>query len=874
MTTSPATELALRAAANTGSRNLTTAGGQGDAIKSCALQRLQGQSMLNSNGMPGSSSISGIETAAVVAAVAVVAVGSMAIKDQMGVLQDKRLAFDKEREAGIATFMLPHNKEARDFSNEEIVVKGFIELGLSYPSFSTYLGLHSAELSDDTNGTYYSVLPFYRMSEKLGQPLASTRPLDRQRTAINLFFKSSFPDAIADIDTSFQTDWRFVAFWESVYQGKNYLNDRRAPRLIMMCLSNLLWNLQHPVDADGFPLGLNRCIEICREVELYLIQLLNSSSPPYMQTINNDENDLISFMRKIEVYIKTLHAAYVEEQLHELNIDEITNSAHSALRIMDKSLFKLIYKKYNPLTKKEEPNDKAAETLADTVSYLNLLFKQNATLVEAFLPIPTWISQAAGINTPPTTIIDVLILFCHLSGAERKDILSKIKKTQFGSALEFAKTLEKFNEKFIRPIKVVSKKELDAGVFSSKHEAVGSLTARRLVPFITLVIEDFRIEVDTPETYACAKKSQANSTDSTAIKLYSGIQQVQAINLSAQTGDGYYTWALSPFTEGTKALDDLPKYQYRMTQVSKLMDSVSELVKNYRSFLLQKSFQVFLLNCLTKVKAENADLERRIAETDVCLDQNEGVSRSLQFTLRMMTSDLNHSLDAFSLAMSNFEHVVSAPDFTDKQRELLSTKVCGIAEQFSSLFAEDSGLAALVNLAPKTDAAIEDAPVTQSTPHANAVKSNAVIAVRNLVQSCHEALSSSSKRGNKGVFLRYLLDEIDGAINFSEEDIAQIIMELTRVTASYRETSFFQAAYGETRSVQPLLRAIKDPTMNTIVPLASLFFGRSDVDTNKITDEMVLQRLRRLREADHRWQESSNQMKVNWTKTTNVLEFI
>ena len=639
------TELALRAAVNTNSRDLSAAGDQAEAIKGTALQRVQGLTTASSHGSPLSPQVSSAQAEAIGLAVAGVGLAYTAISHQLDVLDNQRLAFDKEREAGIASFMVPTNKEERDLSKEEKVIKGFLDLTLRSPSFSSYLGIHSADLSTDTSGKFYSVLPFYRMSEALGQPLASTRPLDRQRTAINLFFKSALPDAIADIDTSFQTDWKFIAFWESTFQGKNYLNNRRAPRFIMMSLSNLLWNLQHPVDAEtGFPLGINRCVEICREVELCLNQLLDPTSPPYLQTINNDENELMSFMRKMEIYTKTLRAAYAEEQLHELNIDEIRNSAHRALRIMDKSVFKLVYKKYNPMTQKKEPDDKAAETLADTISYMNLLLRQNADLVGALLPIPAWIEQAAGMNNPPATTVDVFILFCHLSKREREPLLSKLEKSGLSSAIEFAQTLRKFDRKFVKPIKEISKAELKSTSITSKYKEVGRLTAQRLVPFITLVIEDYGIEVDTPTTYQNAKLSQERLE---GIKIYSGKQQAQSINLSAQKGGEYYTWVLSPFTEGAKELDELPKYQYRMTQVTKLMDSVGDLVHNYRSFLLQKSFQQFLLKCLQKVKAENADLERRIGEADRCLDHNEHISRGLQAILRPMTNDLNSSLDAF-----------------------------------------------------------------------------------------------------------------------------------------------------------------------------------------------------------------------------------
>lgn len=883
-TSSYVTELALRAAVNapSTSRSLTPeGGGQATSIRDTALQRAKAQLTAISDVSSFTGNINA-QTLAIEAAVAVVAVAYVAITHQLGVLDHKRLAFDQERQAGIATFMLPTNVEESSLSKEEKVIKGFLELIARNPSFATYLGIHSADLAEVRRAKFHSILPFYRMSEALGQPVASLRPLDRQRTNINLFFRSALPDAIADIEMGFQTDWRFVAFWESIYQGKNYLNNRRAPRFIMMALSNLLWNLQHPVDPEtGFPLSLNRCIEICRDVEMFLNQLLNPESSPYMETISDDENGLMTFLRKLEFYTKALRAAYAEEQLHGLNIEDITNSAHRVLRIMDQSLFKLIYKRYNPVTKKDEPDEKAAETLAHTVSYLNILLEQNPDLINAFRPSAVeplpfldriYREVGAGLNIPPLTIIDVLIVFCHLSWYERDQLLAKIKKANLSSASEFANTLLKFDHHFVKPVKVISKEELGVTKFSPKFEEVGRLTASRLVPLITLVIEDYRIEVDTTRTYQKAKESI-----NTPKRVYSGKQQVQAINVSAQSKIGYYKWAIAPFAGGAEPLNELPVFQYRMTQVTKLMDSVAELVQNYRSFLQHRSFQAFLLKCLNKVKDENAALERRINEVDELLDHNERISRNLQGIIRPMTANLNASLESLTLATANFERVVSAPDFTDQQRQLLSTKLSAIAEQFSTLFAEDPGIAELIDAAPvvaPAQAAAGEAPAAAPArlpagPVA-LVDARMVVTLRDLVKRCYDGLSWQSKNGRKGLLLRELMSIIENKPNFTESQVKHVVMELIRVAASYRETWFFkQAAYGQTRAAQTLIAAVRDRRLNSRLPLASMIFNQEDI--TQVSDIQLMQQLGNLGQRKH-WSVSSRGMRLSWAEMAEQAE--
>lgn len=865
------TELAFRTAANKTKRTLTGEGDthQVDEFRDTALKRSQELVQGSADGSSISSQMLA-QSQAISIAIKGLQLAYSAISKQVDVLSDQRLSFDRERKERIATFTVRTNIEENKLSLEEKAIKGFMELASSKANFLTYLGIHTGEFAALRNVKFYSVLPFYRMSEALDHPVASTKPLDKQRNAINLFLKSALPEAIADIDTGFQTDWGFIAFWTSLFQRKNYLNNRRAPRFIIMSLSNLLWNLQHPVDpTTGFPISISQCIQLCREVELFLNNLLNPESPPDLHAISNEENKLISFLRKLEIHVKGLRAAYQEEQLHEINIDEITNSAHHTLRIMDQSVLKLIYKPYNPVTRKEEPDEKAAENIACTVNYLNLLLARNPQLAALFNAFPEWVPSEAGMNVPPITVMDILIIFCHLPWRERDRLIASLAKSNIASSLEFAQTLRKFDEKFITPVKNISKKELNATIFNPKHRDVCILTARRLIPFLTLVIKDYHVEVDTPATIERVKLAAH-----TGIVRHSGKQLVQDINMSAERGGEYYYWSLSPFIHTSSAvaknIDNLPKRQYRMTQVTELLDGVRELVQHYRHFLQNEQFQAFLLKCLNKVKKEYADLDEHIDNVDKNLADDEQINRSLKDTLRGMAKDLNTSLDTFAVALTNLERIVSAPEFTEQQRQILATKLSIISGQFSTLFAEDSGITTLVGapvipMAPSSTPRLVASAVPKSSTPKNEmndiVEARKVIALRKIVQRCYDALSYQSREGHKGLLLRELLAIIEDRPHFTENQIRHVIMELIRVTASYRQTWLFQANYAQTRSARALISAIKDPAVNNVLPLASIIFDQSKMNIMQLSDNQIIQRLKGLREGG-KWQESATKMRL------------
>ncbi len=685
-------ELAIRSAINTAPKTISPDSHNCSAIKENAQTKVK--NLMNGTNS-GIDSELDPKTTAIGLAAEGLRLGYEALKDQLTNLKDKRLSFDKERQAGIATFLMPTNKEESVLSKQERVIKSFLNLVEQNNSFKNYFGIHTSTLSDMPNTIFYSVLPFYRMSEQLPQPTASERPIDKVKISINLFFKSALPDSIADIDNEFRNGNKFAEFWMAAYKKDNYLNDLRSQRFIIMCLANLLWNLQHPVNPNsGFQLDLKASIQLCTEVGLFLNLLLNSSKDTYLKQINtSNKHLLVSFARRVENHIKSLKAAFIQQQLYELNMRYLNNSAHESLRIMDQSIFKLIYSRVNPITKKNEPDNNAACNLIDTISHLTQILTYNPQLIQSFTPFTQFFEKPPFLNVPGITIIDVLIIFTQSTNENREEIFKSLGKNKTDNAEEFIASLKIFNSKFVKPIKSISKQELGSTFFEKKSKEAATLTTKRLLPFITLALEDYRITIETPESLEAIKQAKIKNPK---VKKYSAKEQMMEINKQAHQGDGFYIWRLSPYinlSTGTEAaLDELPKYQHRFAEITKLLDAVSEIVEKYRSFLQIKSFQQFLIKCLNKIKEEYLLLGRHIDNIDTLLSQDQLISRNMQSILGPMGQDLMKGLSSFSNAFNDFEHIVCDPNFIEQQKQLLSSKIKAINQHFITLFNEESGL--------------------------------------------------------------------------------------------------------------------------------------------------------------------------------------
>ena len=830
MTLSYINELILRSATTTNNRNLTNQVDSSNLTKT--LEEKVKQSAANSSDK---------EKTAISLAIAGLAVAYNAITTQMGVLKNQRVGFDKERQAGIATFLVSTSTEESLLSKKETFMKEFMALTHCYPSFEPYLGIYSADL-EDGDVKFYSTVPFYKMSEHSFQKESRKNRLDHQRSLINLFCKYETPHAIGVIDADFQKHSTFIEFWKSLAKKKKYLNHLRAPRFVIMSLSNLLWHLQYPIDpVTGFPCTLTQCITMCCEVEAFLNQLLRTNSPPYLKNIHKSKNDLIRFVLSIEMHTKALRMAYIEQQLNELNIKDLVNSSHSMLRSMDKYVFKLIYKRFNYVSRHDELDDKAAETIAETISSMNLILMSNPYLLNTLGPIPDWIPKASAINQTPQTTMDFLIFYCHLSTEERLDLIAKIQKKSAESAALLAKTLRKFDQRFLNPIERVSKKELKATFLSPKNRAVCYLTARRILPFLTLVIKDFQVPINS----TCMDKFNAKS----------GIEQLKAISESAQSDSGYYIWDLSPFIPTSERIKDeiaeLPRRQYRMTQITELLDGIAFIVENYQSFLQNKSFQSFLLTSFAHIKEEYTALDLHMKKIDAHLWEGEGINRSLQTTLALMTGEISKRLETFELATRQVEQFVSAPDFTQHQRDMLDIKLGDVSAKFSTLFHNESGIESLIRsptITPRSSKKSQQIDAYSQIKKVNALKI--------LILNCSNALSYQSRNGHKGKLLGDLLKLMDKKSDVTDNEIRDIIMNLTRLTASYRQTWFFQASYGETRSSRALCEAIKNPCINESLPLAAIIFDQPHINCMTLKDEDILKRIKHLQEGNH-WQLAS-----------------
>jgi hypothetical protein len=861
MTSASITELALRAAVSQFTAGATTgeadAANTADTIAGLAKDKAKGLVLAGSDCDSQTQQLN-LQGAAIDLAVKGLIIAAIAVNRQVETMKEQRLSFDKERLAGISTFTIPTNVEYTKLSKEEKIISSYIEKVNKY-NFAKYLGINTQLLSEDVHLEYHSLLPFYKMSEGIRQPVASTKKIDQQKVLINLFFKSALPENISDLDSDFTNDWRIEAFFESAWEKENYLNNLRAPRFVMMSLANLLWHLQDPVDEDGSRLSISKRIKLCKEIKLFLMDLLNEHAEPFIHEISDSKIKLTSYVRRIELHVKGLMDAFIDEKLNSVNLDDITDNTHHSLQTMDKSVFQMIYQKKIPGKKGMFPDPHAAQNLATTIGYMDQLFDLYPDLINCFSGVMS--SQPGSfLNTPPITIIDALIIFLHSTRSEKDDILERLAKLDNESGLLLIEAFNELDDKFIRPIKDICKAELKTGMRDPDRKKVAKITAQRLLPLFTLVLEDYPIDVTTE-----LSRESAHEEDLYRAKILGGEEQVQLINRAAESGDGYYQWDIASLLKyrGHFAthLNDVPRKQFKLTKVSELLDTVKSITTHYKSFLAYPSFQTFLLKCIEDVRGVYKELEDFVTELDDHINKDQNLSRELKSILIPMTEKLDDCIKEFyesSKLLS--EHVIS-PNFPREQKKILQEKIRHLCKQYEELFQKEAGLDDIVEAQDRIPD--EAAPIGNGARMAppDAVSSQTIACLTRLINDCQKNMSPYMKLGHKGMMLNSLLNALEHKPNCRVKDVEKITQEIMQIAMAYRPSFMFQAAYGETRSAKLLCAEIYKYKNSPEFPLAKFIFGQDHhVDLN--SEENILIAMKTHGQM-HSWQKEADKLKLS-----------
>lgn len=819
------------------------------------------------------------------------------VSDKVQIARDKNDDLGYEIDAEFASFSVPRRGV---LSSEERSMKAFYELAnkAEAPWLIRYLGLTKQETNDITEKTYYRVLPLYIVSKDATPSLANPSMLDEVRTDINLFLSVELPEVIGVIDTRFRNSSAGLFPFQAMPEKT------RLARIFILALGRLLWSLSHQIDLDsGEPSTTKDCFERCSRTQIYINSILNVSKPPCLSNQTKEEKCLISFIRSTDDLVKDLRCAYATEQLRELNVESLTNSVYKSLDILTKGIFTLLYRRHDAGEQKYLPDETAAASIKKDLAALTRLLKADDSRLEPFRRRAILVPEVNFLNKTATTLIDVLIIFCHLSHAHRKNLMDELNALRNEEdhevewACQLARRLKIFEKHFITPVEYQGEmysnspqpqpfnphtffKNIRATEHDAQEKAV--LAGRRLIPFLTLLMatryptsyvlsgEDLMRLDNTEELYLNANIDMPRS----------GWQQIQAINEQAKNQaqkdkvpgnteeKAYFTCCMSLFMYGSADVNPqlaiLPTLHDRMRDLAQLLDLV---FKMHKQLSKSKVFYIFFIDCLDWVRDEQILLNQEIAPFKI--ESQHGVNRYIQEILLPMELDLIKNFKEIQRAVKDSKRTVTDSKFIEKIEENSEKDIQNIHKLVHKLFNKDSNLLQLIYRRNTHDLSSRNflPSLTSSVLSRSSSEGNRALqkyALQELMEKAYQSMSYVSRiYSKKGPLLSALMAEVSRKPALSDQELQAYLEKVIRIASSYRKTWFFpfaEAEYGLTETMKvAILPSMKNTRMNTHLPFSAVLFNGDHVDFTRMTNEKMIKALE-VQSIKHDWERSEDEL--------------
>lgn len=655
-------EISLRRAVFTAQKNIGNGENLVEKIKNQALKQLdvvqQAEGLFSS-----AKNAKNLQSVAIHAAFDGLELAYYAISSELSEAKFKRKRFVEECETHLASFSISTQKELNEYYLEELAIHHFIQIiDNQFPDIKPYLGMSLHQSKEFSNERYYAVMPFYRMSMSLEQNSVIASKLDTHRQGIFLFLKTGLP-----LQYYYEKYQKYSRLWlqiQGLSDSNNYLNHLKAPRFIISALANLLWNLQHPVDANtGIPLSIDKCVLLCNKASMFLNDLLNPSQFKDLPKLDTRCKKIIRSLCQIELLIKSLQKAYEDDHLHEINLSDISKHMHSALRIMSNKIMELIYR-----------DSLASEKLVGRIMIMGELLMHNYELYDVFHPLQVN-CKPPFINPQAKTLIDVLSLFAHQTPQKRKQIWHKMMNSGLEYHIQFAHQLKDFHNTFLNQFEDIVKENLRLKAFNEK-------VASHFIPLILMVMESFTVFRDTrpKDSYEFSAEHESHKTSDDA---HDRKQRHLILNDAAsnklENHSKYYSWSLSNFIQSQSpfhaSLDMLLSKQNQMRLKTLQMDILAFKLTENRTLLLEKSFKNESLSTLNDICVFYTHLLEMFNNVESKMQADSKLQRDQKRILQPMLDDLEASVVAIQKSIAIVNTIMNATQFEDQQRARVQERV-------------------------------------------------------------------------------------------------------------------------------------------------------------------------------------------------------
>lgn len=497
-----------------------------------------------------------------------------------------------------------------------------------------YSGIHTKDIDTEKNkGIGYSVMstfafPMGAFTEKVEE---DGDTIDEACQSLSAFLKSDVVRLLNKVQSKLKNDW-FTQI-ELFFQAQKSLKEINAIRFLVISLGNMVLNLIRPMNPKtNMPVSLADSIVLCQLFRQLLGDMLSSvkendfkanrESLRCFKTFNN-------FLKTLDNRVLVLQVAYEASLKDQLNLNDITNSAHALVQNITRSIQPLI----NPAEGTSDPEhlistlislhcliDGHPELVPELIAQLTSQLNKNKILTKK-ISLPDM-----GLNNPQETVIDALAYFGSVSASVRSGALQHFKQDTEWSE-QFVVGLRNFNDFFIQPVENRVATSGFLGYFFSPKLPFNA-SKSYLICSIALVLETFNVNLITSASHVGLNANK----------------QIRFINEQSMSKTPIFTLDLFKTSLGLKPetlalLMDVMLVQYKMLPAMKRVDWLSTLVRLNEGYLFRRNFQPFLAKRLLDLNAKQKLLAQAVDALVLAAGNDKLSTRDVLLILCNMKND-------------------------------------------------------------------------------------------------------------------------------------------------------------------------------------------------------------------------------------------
>ncbi len=442
--------------------------------------------------------------ATVIAGTAIAAYAAYsAISKRLSSVDDERQSYQDMIDQGVSTYVVVNDRTDRKHWDHYVAAYLKSLQDMQNHDVGRLLwrsaGVHQKTIqTEKRQGIGYGVMSAF--ATPLGIYFPQTEDdsdmLTQARKSLNALLLGDLKQLLSEIDADLRDDWLMDV--QLFVDAKDYLTKLNASRFLVISLGNIAANLLFAMNPNtNMPLSYADTAELCGLFRSIIGRMRSDTEQAFSKHRSSlcHYQSLEKFLASLDGRIAILKTAYENRAETGLNVNEVINSQHLVLQHLTSSLRQVVYMGL-PFIEPDHLNSKMLD-LADLIYFHPELVPD---MVKQLKLKDKFDYAALGVNSPPRTVMDLLILWSDVESSVRRSSLKKLpQKTDWHQ--RFVAILTDIDRFYIKPIEKLSTTKMTTkmmgGLIRYSKDKNVSLSPGRLffIASVAMLLEVYRLNL-------------------------------------------------------------------------------------------------------------------------------------------------------------------------------------------------------------------------------------------------------------------------------------------------------------------------------------------------------------------------------------------